>query len=125
MMQSIPSVLVIDDDSEALNTFTQLLRALGVKNICRLGDAESALEVLEHQPFTMILCDYRLAGMDGTEFVERLRARGDETPVVMLSGVPDKAAVLRATTYTNVDFIGKPFRILDLVNSMEQLAEAA
>jgi len=124
-MQAIPSVLVIDDDSEALNTFTQLLRALGVKNICRLASAESALEVLERQQFTMILADYRLEGMDGAEFVERLRARGDETPVVMLSGVPDKAGVIRATQYNNVDFIGKPFRILDLVTSMEQLAEAA
>lgn len=124
-MQSIPSVLVIDDDSDALNTFTQLLRALGVKNLCRLADAESALDVMQRQQFTMVLCDYQLGGMDGTEFIERLRARGDETPVVMLSGVPDKAAVLRATTYTNVDFIGKPFRIIDLVNSMEHLAEAA
>jgi CheY-like chemotaxis protein len=124
-MQAIPSVLVIDDDSDALNTFTQLLRALGVSNICRLGNAESALEVLERQHFTMVLCDYQLTGMDGTEFVKRLRARGDQTPVVMLSGAPDKAAVLRATTYANVDFIGKPFRVLELVTTMEQLAEAA
>ncbi len=118
-------MLVIDDDTEALNTFTQLLQALGVKNICRVESAELALELLENQKFTMILADYRLEGMDGAEFVERVRARGDETPIVMLSGVPDKAGVVRAMAYEHVDFMGKPFRIPELVHVMEEFAEAA
>ncbi len=125
-MRSIPpSVLVIDDDTDALNTFTQLLRALGVTNICRVGSAEEGLEVLARQKFTMILVDYRLEGMDGAEFVARVRASGNDTPIVMLSGVPDKAGVIRATTYEQVDFVGKPFRIVELVEAMDQFAEAA
>ena len=125
MRNTPPSVLVIDDDTDALNTFTQLLLALGVKNICRIRSAEQALEVLQTQEFTLILVDYRLEGMDGAEFVERVRASGNTTPIVMISGVPDKAGVLRATTYEHVDFVGKPFRIIQLVEAMEQFAEAA
>ena len=124
-MRVIPSVLVIDDDTETLNTFTQLLRELGVEQICRVISAEAALEVVQNQKFTMILADYQLGGMDGAEFVARLRANGDETPVVILSGVPDKAGVIRATQYQDVDFLGKPFRIVELVESMQQYAEAA
>ncbi len=96
-----------------------------MKNICRVRSAELALEVLERQKFTMILLDYRLEGMDGAEFVERVRARGDETPIIMVSGVPDKAGVLRAAHFQHVDFIGKPMQIIDLASAMQQLAEAA
>ncbi len=124
-MRTIPSVLVIDDDTEALNVFTQLLRVLGVKDIYRVESAEIALAMIERQRFTMILCDYRLGGMDGAEFVARVRGQGDTTPIVMLSGAPDKAGVLRATTYDDVDFIGKPFRIAELAEVMDEFAEAA
>jgi FixJ family two-component response regulator len=72
--------------------------------------------------FSMILADYRLEGMDGVQFVEQLRATGDETPVIMLSGAPDKNGVIRATSHTKVDFFAKPFRVADLMGAMDRLA---
>jgi CheY-like chemotaxis protein len=122
---STPAVLVVDDNSDALRTFADLLAALGVEDICTTGSAEHALELLAARSFTLIVCDYRLEGMDGVEFVERLRAAGDETPVILVSGAPDKAGVIRATNCQRVDFLGKPFRIPELVGSMQRFAEAA
>ena len=124
-MNSIASILVVDDSTDALNTFTQLFSALGVKKICQAGSAEDALEILKARKFAMILCDYRMEGMDGVEFLEELRAQGNQTPVIMVSGAPDKAGVIRATHHQNVDFFGKPFRVAELVGAMEKLAEAA
>jgi DNA-binding NtrC family response regulator len=121
-MHSIASILVVDDDTAALNTFARLFRALGVKNICQAASAEIALEILKTRTFAMILCDYRLEGMDGVEFVEELRAQGNYTPVVMVSGAPDKIGVIRAKHHQNVDFFGKPFRVDELDKAMEKLA---
>lgn len=121
-MRHLPSVLVVDDNSAALQTFAQLLSALGVDQICQAASAEEALEILQFRSFTMILCDYRMEGMDGVEFVEHLRARGDNTPIIVLSGAPDKAGVIRATHYQGVDFFAKPFRMVELTNAMERLA---
>jgi len=124
-MHSIASILVVDNNTEALKTFTRLFRALGVKNICQAASAETALEILKTRTFAVILCDYRLEGMDGVEFVGELRTQGNPTPVVIVSGAPDKAGVIGARHHQNVDFFGKPFRAEELVKAMEKLAEAA
>jgi DNA-binding NtrC family response regulator len=124
-MHSIASMLVIDDNTDALATFNELFTALGVKNICRAASAEEALEILQTRSFAMIVCDYRLEGMDGVEFLEELRAGGNQTPVVMVSGAPDKLGVIRATQHPRVNFFGKPFRVDELIGAMKKLAEAA
>lgn len=124
-MNSIASILVVDDSTDALNMFTQLFSSLGVKNICQAGSAKDALEILKARKFAMILCDYRMEGMDGIEFLEELRTHGNQTPVMMVSGAPDKLGVIRAMHHQRVDFFGKPFRVAELVGAMEKLAEAA
>ena len=124
-MRAIDSVLVIDDNPAALELLGQLLSALGVTHVRQTGSAEAALEILKSRSFSLILSDYRLEGMDGVEFLERLRAQGNETPVLIMSGAPDKSGVIRATRQPKVDFFPKPFQMSDLIRAMEHLAEAA
>ena len=123
-MQPIPSALVIDDDPDVLKTFKKLLASQGVEQIGEAASAEDALEILRGQKFAVIVADYRLGGMNGVEFLEQLRAGGDTTPVLLLSGAPDKAGVIRASNQPNVDFLGKPFRMADLFASLERLFPA-
>ena len=120
-MRPIPSVLVIDDNADVLKTLTKLLSSLGVGTICNAQSAEDALVIIEKQSFSVIVADYRLGGMTGVDFLEKLRAQGNETPVLLLSGAPDKAGVIRAVNLPAVDFLGKPFRLSDLFSSLERL----
>jgi two-component system response regulator FlrC len=124
-MRSIPSILVIDDNPEALDTLASLLTVLGTKSVCQAKSAEEALEILKNQAFTVIISDYRLEGMDGVQFLEQLRGQGNQTPVLLLSGAPEKAAVIRANRQGKVDFFGKPFQMSELVGAVERLADAA
>ncbi|HEY2952382.1 MAG TPA: response regulator [Verrucomicrobiae bacterium] len=124
-MQSIPSALVIDDNLDVLKTLRKLLNSLGVAQITEATSAEDALEVLRLQQFAVIVADYQLGGMNGVDFLEKLRDSGDTTPVLLLSGAPDKAGVIRAVNLPSVDFLGKPFRMSDLVASLERLFPAS
>ena len=124
-MQPIPSALVIDDNLDVLKTLQKLLTSLGVGQITQAISAEDALKLLREQQFAVIVADYQLGGMDGVEFLERLRAGGDNTPVLLLSGAPDKAGVIRAVNLPSVDFLGKPFRMADLFSSLERLFPAS
>jgi len=90
-MHPIPSVLVIDDNYSALKALTSLMTALGAETVCEAESAEQALEMVEQQQFDLIVSDYRLEGMNGVEFLEQVRAKGNQTPVLLLSGAPDKA----------------------------------
>jgi CheY-like chemotaxis protein len=121
-MRPIPSILVIDDNPEMLEMLVSLLGVLGTENVRQAPSAERALEMLKTESFNLIISDYRLQGMDGVEFLEKLRGQGNQTPILLLSGAPDKAAVIRAACHPNVDFFGKPFQMSDLMGAVERLA---
>ncbi len=123
-MKAISSILVVEDNPIALKTLATLLNALGVKTVAEAESAEKALELLKKQKFSLILTDYRLGGMNGVQFIEQLRGQGNQTPVIVLSGAPDKTGVMRAATYNRVDFFGKPFRMDELSGAIERMAIA-
>jgi len=121
-MRATRSVLVIDDNPDTLEVLATLVQSLGADEVARVRSAEAALDTLQNRRFNLIVADYRLEGMDGVEFLERLRAGGNVTPVILFSGAPDQAGVLRATRQPKVDFFPKPFRVADFMAAMDRLA---
>lgn len=121
-MSKIPSVLVVEDDEQALHVLVSILnRGLEIGKVCPVLSAEQALGVLRQERFGVILSDYQLGGMDGVRFLEELRACGDLTPFLLISGVPDTQGVLRALGQQRVGVLGKPFRVSDLAETMERV----
>jgi len=125
IMRPIRSILVVDDNPDALETLATLLNVLGTETVRQASSAEKALEIIKGEKFSLIVSDYRLEGMNGVEFLDQLRAQGNQTPVLLLSGAPETAAVIRATNHQHVDFFGKPFQMSDFCDAVERLAEAA
>src|SRR5258706_16014664 len=117
-MRTIPSVLVIDDNFESLKALTSLMSALGAEKVSEAESAEEALELVKDHRFDLIVSDYRLEGMDGVEFLEQVRGQGNQTPILLLSGAPDKAGVIRAARQPKADFFSKPFRIVEITDAM-------
>jgi DNA-binding NtrC family response regulator len=105
-----------------LEMLTQLCHALGIEKISQASSAEAAFDLLKRETFSLIISDYRLDGMSGVDFLEELRSRGDQTPVIMLSGAPDKQGVMRAVHHQRVDFFNKPFELSQFVGAIERLA---
>lgn len=123
-MRTIPSVLIIDDDYAALKALSSLMTALGAQQVREAETAEEALKMVEQEQFDLIVSDYRLDGMSGVEFLEKVRAKGNQTPVLVLSGSPDKKGVIRTTQLKKADFFTKPFKIVELTDAMERLLAA-
>ena len=67
-------------------TLGLILRGLGAEVLAEIGDGQSALEWLTSQQPDLILTDCQMPRLDGIGLVRRLRARGDRTPVIMISG---------------------------------------
>src|SRR5881394_2247863 len=123
-MPALPSVLIVDDDAESRVLLGQLLTALGADKVSDVASAEEALELLTRESFSIILSDYRLEGMDGVEFLDRIRQSGEATPVVLITGAPEQQAGLRASKHAKVDVFPKPFRIAELRAAMDRLLAA-
>lgn len=121
-MRKIASALVVDDDPGFREIAEMILHSLGVENVEAARSAEQALEILDLRGFSLIVSDYRLEGMSGVDFLEELRGRGDQTPVLLVSGAPDKAGVIRAGRHPKVDFHAKPFQMRDFIGAVDRLA---
>jgi DNA-binding response OmpR family regulator len=81
------SVLLIDDDHEALAIFEQILREHGF-DVHTAATAESGLLQLEASVPASIVLDLRLPALDGLECLQRIRAMPShaDTPVTIVTG---------------------------------------
>jgi two-component system nitrate/nitrite response regulator NarL len=97
---SPPRIVLVDDHSLCRTGLTDLLRQRGGMDVlAALGDPDRVAAVLrDKQPDLMVL-DLRMPGVDGLTLLQRLRAEGITTPVLILTmsdSESDLAAALRA-----------------------------
>lgn len=69
----IPTILVVEDNSDNMKLFAWTLEYEGLP-FEGVGTAEEALAALERRRFDLVLMDISLPGMDGKEATRRLRA---------------------------------------------------
>jgi len=92
-------VLLIDDHALVRRGIEELLQSRGVQVVASVGSGEEGVRRAQALPADLILLDVRMPGMSGIETLERLRASGVQTPVVMLTMSREDAdlgAALRA-----------------------------
>ena len=101
-------VHVVDDDLEVRQSLSFLLATAGFA--VRLHESAIAfLDGMGEVPSGCILTDVRMPGMDGIEFLRRLKMRGCDLPVVVMTGHADVAMAVAAMKEGATDFIEKPF----------------
>ena len=104
-------VLVIEDDAQLRQVMGVFLRGLGVEVLAEIPDGKAALDHLsadDHEPPDLILTDCQMPRMDGISLVRHLRARGDRTPVIMISGQQDPRVVALAYEAGVDEYLPKP-----------------
>lgn len=113
-------VLVVDDDAAIRRSLERGLRLSGFK-VALAEDGRVALDRLAEVEPDVVVLDVSMPGLSGTEVCRTLRARGDDTPVLVLSAldeVADRVAGLQAGAD---DYLVKPFALEELVLRLEAL----
>ncbi|MGH7276569.1 MAG: response regulator [Candidatus Rokuibacteriota bacterium] len=78
-------VLVVDDDSKVLATLSELLRSAG-HTVTAAPDGAAALKAYAPGRFDAVLTNLGMAGMNGWEVAERLRAVDRSVPILLITG---------------------------------------
>jgi CheY-like chemotaxis protein len=102
--------MLVEDDSGMRQVLSKLLQASGFTSVTEVGDGDEALAALVAARVDLIITDCIMPRMDGIALVTALRARGDQTPVIMLSGQEDPHVVVRAIRAGVNNYIPKPIR---------------
>src|SRR5262245_54520803 len=107
MEMPLARILLIDDDADLTDFLRHDLEVLGHRVVC-LHRAADAPGLLAHSPFDLVLLDNRMPGMTGIEFLEALRERGVEVPVVLMTGDSTSDTAIQATRLRAFDYVVKP-----------------
>ncbi len=100
-------LLIVDDDANTLASLSRAFRLAGHEaTVC--DDPERALEMAQTGSFDLIFSDVVMPVMDGLTLLERIRAAGVATPVVMMSGQAHIEMAVKATRLGALDFLEKP-----------------
>lgn len=79
-------ILIIEDERQIADILSTKLNQSGF--LARaVFDGREGLKALEGEPFDLILLDILMPTLDGWEFLRQIRAKGIETPVVILSNL--------------------------------------
>jgi PAS domain S-box-containing protein len=76
----------VDDEEYFLDLSRRFLEKEGDLRVEGVGSADEALERLRQDRYDAIISDYQMPGMDGIAFLKHLRAAGDTTPFIILTG---------------------------------------
>ena len=113
-------LLIVEDDREAAEYLRKALREAG--HMAELAkDGEEGLALAQGGDFDVLVVDRMLPKRDGLSVISELRARGDKTPVLILSAlgqVDDRVTGLRAG---GDDYLAKPYAFSELLARIEAL----
>lgn len=101
-------VLIIDDDPTIQRLLEKVMHSNQLKSRTA-GSGEEALTMIQKDQFDLILLDITMGGMDGFQFLEKIRGRNIATPVIIVSGKNEEYDTLYGLELGADDYITKPF----------------
>jgi len=109
-----PSILIVDDEVGIRDLLTDALSLAGYRTLTA-ADGMAASIMLHNTPVDLIIADINMPHLNGYDFLDRLRARQDMTPVLFLTARDDNSDVSRGLRLGADDYVTNPFRLEELL----------
>ncbi len=114
------NILLVEDDQSIADEVRDDLISRGYV-IEHIGDGTAALRIAQARHFDLMIVDRLLPGIDGLSVIERIRALGIRTPVLVLSALSAVDDRVRGLKAGGDDYLSKPFAFLELAARVEAL----
>lgn len=107
MSEKKAHILVTDDERAIRNTLKEILEFEDYQ-VTTAESGQSALDFLSDHTINLMFLDIKMQGMDGIETLKKIREKGYEFPVIMISGHGTIEIAVEATKIGAYDFLEKP-----------------
>jgi DNA-binding NtrC family response regulator len=116
---NITNALVVDDDIAVCRILHRMLseEQYKVETSQSVADAPAAVE---QKSFDVYVMDYKLPDGSGLDVAERIRSKGSEAPIILMSGYDASPVTLRAEKLCISDFLKKPFSQQIVCNALKE-----
>lgn len=118
-------ILVIDDELELCELLKEVLEKTGYHVSIAVSSREGLNLVKKSEP-DLIICDMIMDGMDGIDFLGKVREERKNIPVIIMSAYGSYDKVVQALELGAQDFIAKPFRpnaVVDIVKKVLKVSK--
>jgi two-component system, NtrC family, response regulator AtoC len=117
-------IIAIDDDQIFLKSIKRTLSTSGFKLITLESDPKKAASIFKDgQTFDIALIDVSMPGMEGLELLEKIKSSSPETECIMITGLDEASAAVRAMKIGAYDYLVKPVERDDLILTIKRALE--
>ena len=117
-------ILVIDDETIVRRSCERTLTPEGYEVISTASGREG-IELLEKEPFAIVLLDLKMPDMDGIEVLKKIKERWPDTKVIMITGYSTVETAVQALRLGAYNHIEKPFTPNTLLAAVKEVFETA
>lgn len=99
----------VDDDfviQELINTTFASINA----QVTFFSNGEEFLKTIEEQDYDLVFLDLRMPGLNGFQVMDLLQSKNIETPIIILSAISQKEAIMKAFQYGVKTYLVKPLK---------------
>ncbi len=121
-MNDKPTILVVDDNLDLLNTFAMILKRRGF-SVQTAGDGLSAIDKFKEQDFDVTLMDIVMPEMNGVDVSRKLKEIKPEAPIILMTAYSDDELIQTARDEGVHQIIHKPIRIDQLIQIINEVAD--
>ena len=121
MSNSLPRILIVDDESEITEILADLL--CETYQCSKAGTAEQALMCLQNQEFELVISDITMPGMSGLDMIPHVKEISPNTVVVMISGMQTVESAIGALRLGAFDYLMKPFDLRQVEAGVKRALE--
>jgi two-component system, NtrC family, response regulator HupR/HoxA len=120
---ALPLVLVVDDEVRSQDAMRRTLDE--DFEVLTAGDTAAARRILEQHPIAVIVCDQRMPGQTGVEFLKQVRDEWPEVVRIVISGYTDSEDIIAGINDAGIyQYILKPWVPDHLLNTVRGAVEA-
>ncbi|MFZ2287348.1 MAG: sigma-54 dependent transcriptional regulator [Bacteroidales bacterium] len=118
----MPKILVIDDERSIRNTLKDVLEYEKYE-VDLAEDGNAGIELFTEGTYEVVLCDIKMAKMDGIEVLQKLQEHSSDVPVIMISGHGNIDTAVDAIRKGAFDFLEKPLDLNRLLITIRNALE--
>ncbi len=103
------TILIVDDERNYLLVLEALLSEVGYQ-VITAHSAQSGLDIIQEHDLDAVITDMKMPGIDGMEFLDRIRLQWPDIPVIMMTAYGSVEKAVEAMRKGAFDYVLKPFK---------------